>query len=313
MSETFLSEIADQLRNQTPLVEPTPAAAPVEPTPAAPVEPAPAEPVTAPVNPQITDSVTTEAKEWWEQGEAKTAEIAPVNQAEKTESKFDLDDDLKLLAEYKKSGKTLADFVKEYQIEDHAQWNDEQIVKQGLKEFMNLTEEELEQANYEYDSASIFQKKQWAENFKQKFDAKNADKLKQLTANNKQTSEVQEAVAKKYEAELDNYSKEVVGKEVYGLKITDEMASDLKRFINEEFTLQREDGSFDIEKVYSVSLWMKYGKDLVKANITKARNEGKEQVIKEVSNPSKNMTASGRSVGSGLEAAQEAFMAMFPG
>jgi hypothetical protein len=313
MSETFLSEIADQLRNQTPLVEPTPAPAPVEPTPAAPVEPAPAEPVTAPVNPQITDSVTTEAKEWWEQGETKTVEIAPVNQAEKTEPKFDLDDDLKLLAEYKKSGKSLADFVKEYQIEDHTQWNDEQIVKQGLKEFMNLTEEELEQANYEYDSASIFQKKQWAENFKQKFDAKNADKLKQLTANNKQTSEVQEAIAKKYEAELDNYSKEVVGKEVYGLKITDEMASDLKRFINEEFTLQREDGSFDIEKVYSVSLWMKYGRDLVKANITKARNEGKEQVIKEVSNPSKNMTAGGRSVGSGLEAAQEAFMAMFPG
>ncbi len=314
MSETFLSEIADQLRNQTPLVESTPAPAPVEPTPEAPVEPAPAEPVTAPVNPQITDSVTTEAKEWWEQGETKTAEIAPANTpAEPAEPKFDLDDDLKLLAEYKKSGKSLADFVKEYQIEDHTQWNDEQIVKQGLKEFMNLTEEELEQANYEYDSASIFQKKQWAENFKQKFDAKNADKLKQLTANNKQTSEVQEAIAKKYEAELDNYSKEVVGKEVYGLKITDEMASDLKRFINEEFTLQREDGSFDIEKVYSVSLWMKYGRDLVKANITKARNEGKEQVIKEVSNPSKNMTASGRSVGSGLEAAQEAFMAMFPG
>ena len=61
---------------------------------------------------------------------------------------------------------------------------------------MNLTEEEIEQANYEYDSASIFQKKQWAENFKQKFDNKNADKLKQLTANNKQTSEVQEAIAK---------------------------------------------------------------------------------------------------------------------
>ena len=91
------------------------------------------------------------------------------------------------------------------------------------------------------------------------------------------------------------------------------MASDLKKFINEEFTLQKEDGSFDIEKVYSVSLWMKYGKDLVKANVTKARNEGKEQVIREVSNPSKNMTSSARSVGSGLEAATEAFAAMFPG
>jgi len=124
---------------------------------------------------------------------------------------------------------------------------------------------------------------------------------------------MQEAIAQKYNEELDQFSQNIVNKEVYGLKVTDEMSKDLKKFINEEFTLQRADGSFDIEKVYSVALWMKYGKDLVKANVTKARNEGKEQVIREVSNPSKNMTGGGRSVGSGLEAAQEAFNTLFPG
>jgi hypothetical protein len=309
MSEDFFNQIADELRGQqipnaTETVE-----VPAEEQQAA--EPVvPETEVTAQVNDQITDAVT-QTKEWWDEDEKPVAntEVKPIED----KPTYELDDDLKLLSEYKKSGKTLADFVKEYQIEDHSQWTEEKILKERLKEFMNLTEEELEQAAYEYDTASIFQKKQWAENFKQKFDNKNAEKLKQLTSNNKQTTEVQEAIAKKYEVELESYSKEVVGKEVYGLKITDEMSKDLKKFINEEFTLQKEDGSFDIEKVYSVSLWMKYGKDLVKANITKARNEGKEQVIKEVSNPSKNMTGGGRSVGSGLEAAQEAFAAMFPG
>jgi hypothetical protein len=124
---------------------------------------------------------------------------------------------------------------------------------------------------------------------------------------------MQKAIADKYNADLDQFSKSIVNKEVYGLKVTDEMSSELKRYINEEFSLQKPDGSFDIEKVYSIALWMKYGKDLVKANVTKARNEGKEQVIREVSNPSKNMTAGGRSVGSGLEAAQEAFNTLFPG
>jgi hypothetical protein len=63
--------------------------------------------------------------------------------------------------------------------------------------------------------------------------------------------------------------------------------------------------------MYSIGLWLKYGKDLVKANITKAKNEGREQVIKEVTNPSKNMTGGSSVVGSGLEAAQDAFNSLF--
>jgi hypothetical protein len=322
MSENFLSDLADQLRNQqssepTP-VEPTPAEPiVVEPTPTepAPVEPTIVEPTNTAVNDQITDSVTQQNKEWWED-----AEPSPVNPTQTnptpTEPKdvaIDLDDDLKLIAEYKKSGKTLADFVKEYQVQDVKTMTDEQIVKEGLKEFMGLSEEEYEQAASEYESASFFQKKQWADSFREKFEAKNSEKLKQLMSSNAKAGEYQEAVRAKYEAELTTFSEQIVNKEIYGLKVTDEMSKDLRNFVDKEFTLTREDGTFDIEKMYSIGLWLKYGKDLVKANVTKAKNEGREQVIKEVTNPSKNMTAGGRSVGSGLEAAQEAFNNLFPG
>lgn len=307
MSEEFFNQIADELRSSqtspAPVVEP----APVEPTL---VEPTPIEPT--PIEPTSVDNSATDAaqKEWWDNEPAVTQK----EEIKKTEEpQFDLDEDVKLIMEYKKSGKSLADFVKEYKVEDYSTWNDEQIVKSGLKEFMNLSEEELEQATYEFESASILQKKQWAEDFRQKFESKNENKLKELKSSNTQNSQYQEAIANKYNEELTNFSQEIVGKEIYGLKVTDEMSKDLKNFIDAEFTLQRADGSFDVEKMYSIGLWLKYGKDLVKANITKARNEGKEQVIREVSNPSKNMTGGGRSVGSGLEAAQEAFMAMFPG
>lgn len=321
MSESFLQEIADQLRNQNPPADPTPVdpapvdPTPVDPTPAdpAPVDPTPVDPTPvdpAPVNPE------PKAKEWWEE-DPKPADPAPADPTPKPNKEenpvVELDEDLKLLAEYKKSGKTLADFVKEYQVEDYKSWNDEKIVKEGLKEFMNLTDEELEQANYEFESASILQKKQWAETFRGRFEQKNEEKLKQLTTSNVQQSEFQKAIADKYNADLEQFSKQIVNQEMFGIKITDEMSKDLKTFIDTEFTLQKEDGSFDIEKMYSIGLWLKYGKDLVKANITKARNEGKEQVIKEVSNPSKNMTGGGRAVGSGLEAAQEAFNTLFPG
>lgn len=322
MSESFLSEIADQLRSQTPPADPTPVdlapadPTPIDPTPSdPPTDPTPAEPATKAVNDQITDSVTAK-KEWWEDDEPNPpADPKPADgkKTETTQTSDELDEDLKLLMEYKKSGKTLADFVKEYQVEDVKSWNDQKVVEQGLKEFMQLSEEEYEQAISEFESASIFQKKQWAESFRQKFEEKNSNKLKQLMSSNQEAEEYQKAAIGKYNEEMDNFSQSIVNKELYGLKITDEMSKDLRNFIDKEFRLTKEDGSFDIEKIYSVAVWLKYGKDLVKANITKAKNEGKEQVLKEVTNPSKNMTGGGRAVGSGLEAAQEAFNTLFPG
>ena len=304
MSESFMNDLAEQLRStQTPpadsapventAVDPTPAAEPVPAEPVVNTTPTPAEP--APVEPA--------EKQWWEEDTTTTTAANPAPAQEKTEKsepQLELDDDLKLILEYKKSGKTLADFVKDYKVEDFSTWSEDKLVEEGLKEFMNLSEDEMEQAKMEWDSASIFQKKQWADSFKQKFEERNNSKLKELTKSNTQAEEYQKAISAKYNAELDQFSNEVVGKELYGLKITDEMSKDLKNFIDKEFTLQNEDGSFDIAKMYSIGLWLKYGKDLVKANITKAKNEGREQIIKEVSNPSKNMTGGSSVVGSGL-------------
>jgi hypothetical protein len=307
MSETFLQEIADQLRDQNPPAETVqqPAAQTetvVEETPQ--VETAQAETS----EPKV--EVQSEEPAWYEKEEKV---VQTEQKLEEKSLEFELDDDVKLILEYKKSGKTLKDFVKEYKVEDYSSWNDDKLVLDGLKEFMNLSEEEMEQAKYEFESATILQKKQMADTFRQKFEQKNEQLLKQLSSSDTKFQEKQTAISNKFNEELESFSKNVVDQEVYGLKVTDEMSKDLKNFIQNEFTLQKEDGSFDIEKMYSIGLWLKYGRDLVKANITKAKNEGKEQVIREVSNPSKNNTGGGRVVGSGLEAAQEAFNTLFPG
>jgi len=253
----------------------------------------------------------TEQKDWWDSSEEKSESTVSEKTEQKQSEAFEMDDDLKLLMEYKKSGKTLKDFVNEYKVEDYTSWDDKTFVEKGMKEFLNLSDEEYEQAVYEYDQAGILQKKQIAEQFKSRFEQENADKLKQLTQIESKQTEESKALAQKYTTELEDYAQKITNKEMFGLKVTDEMSKDLKNYIDKEFSLQRPDGSFDIEKIYSVALWMKYGKDLVKANVTKARNEGKEQIIREVSNPSKNMSSSSRSAGSGLEAVQEAFNSLF--
>jgi hypothetical protein len=313
MSESFMNDLAEQLRSAQTTPAATEAPQPEIETPAVEtVEPQ----VVAPQTPEAPAAETPKveavdaAKQWWEEEGKNTTTTTTETKAEE-KPQIELDEDLKLILEYKKSGKTLADFVKDYKVEDFSSWSEDKIVEQGLKEFMNLSEDEMEQAKMEWDSESILQKKQWADTFKQKFEERNNNKLKELTKSNSQAEEYQKAVSAKYNAELDQFSKEVVGKELYGLKITDEMSNDLRNFIDKEFTLQNEDGSFDIAKMYSIGLWLKYGKDMVKANITKAKNEGREQVIKEVSNPSKNMTGGSSVVGSGLEAAQDAFNSRF--
>lgn len=316
MPEEFLSAIADELRAQQSAQPENTQEQPAE--PAQTPEEKPAETATENNNPPAEQSVESqepaEEKPWWEQQETNTTSQEPKSETpESKPSEIELDEDLKLLMEYKKSGKTLADFVKEYEVNDFKDWNDEKYVEEGMKEFMNLNQEELEQALYEFKNASVFQKKQWADSFKEKFETKNQEKLKQLTGSQKQAQERAEAIAQQYRTELEAYSESIKNKELYGLKITDEMSRGLKEYIDKDFRLSKEDGTVDVQKMYNIALWLKYGQDMVKANVTKARNEGKEQVIKEVTNPSKNYTNVGKNVGSGLEAVQEAFATMFPG
>lgn len=319
MSEenSFLSDIVNQLNGQEPLVQQNEEQAPQAETAEEPQNQQVEEPQQV-EKPQQTESQPEAVEEeqvekaWYEQEPEAKEETQETPKKESTKAEeFPMDEDLKLIMDYKKSGKTLADFVKEYRVEDYNEWDDAKIVKEGLKEFMSLSKEELEQAVYEYENASVFQKKQWAESFKDKFENKNSDMLKQLSSSSNQAQQEAEAIANKFKNELDSYTNSIVDKEVYGLKVTDEMSDGLKDFIEKDFSFNKEDGSLDVEKVFSVALWMKHGADLVKANITKAKNEGKEQVIKEVSNPSKNYTNVGKSVGTGIDAAQEAFDQLF--
>lgn len=259
------------------------------------------------------ENTDSDQLEWYERTSSNTNDSKKEEKVEPNKTETELDEDLKLLMEYKKSGKTLADFVKEYQVEDFSSWSDEKIVEEGLKNFMTLQEEEMEQALYDYKNSSVFQKKQLVESFREKFERKNEEKLKQLKSSNVDLDAKAQAIAAKYQSELNDYASQIVNKEVYGLKVTDEMSNRLKEYIDKEFSIQRADGSFDIEKVYNIALWLNYGADLVKANVTKAKNEGREQVIKDVTNPSRNMSGGGKLVSSGLEAVQEAFNTLFPG
>ena len=89
MSESFLSELADQLRNQTPPADPAPVdPAPVDPTPA---EPAPVDPTPEPI-PEPNPEPASVDKEWWDK-EGPTPPVDSKSTNEPKETQADLDED----------------------------------------------------------------------------------------------------------------------------------------------------------------------------------------------------------------------------
>jgi hypothetical protein len=101
----------------------------------------------------------------------------------------------------------------------------------------------------------------------------------------------------RFEAEVDSLAKQLSGKEIYGLTVTDEMSSKIKSYLTKEISLNRQDGSIDADLLADFALWKLYGKDIVRTNVTKAKNSGRKEVLEVTTNPSSGKGPSNMSRG----------------
>ena len=261
---------------------------------------------------QSTETESSEApaqKEWYDDDDSEpakpTAETTQTTPAQSepsneqtTTTPPELDDEeVKLLIEYKKSGKSLKDFVQEYNVVDYGSMDDDKILELGLKQLEGFKGDELDEATSEIQTMTLFQKKKLIRDYRDQFEQINQEKLKQLSSYENVQSEAQQATVQRFNTELENVAKSIQGQERYGLKITDEMSTNLKKFVAEEMSFQRPDGSLDVEALLDVALWRKYGKELVRANVTRAKNEGREEILRQTTNPSTNAGSSNASAG----------------
>ncbi len=289
------------LENPTP-AEPTPA----EPTPA---EPTPAEPAPAASEPNEPASNEPASKAWYEADEPASAEPASNEPPSPQTLVEEEDEDIALIKEFKKQGKTLKDFVEQYKIEDVSKYTDTQIIEKALKEFEGFEGDEFDQAMSEVETMPLFQKKKLIQEYRAKYNEMNQEKLKQLSSSSNKTSEKQVELMNRFQTELSQTAEALKGQEKYGLKITDEMSSRINKFISDEISLTRKDGSMDVDFLVDVAMWRLYGKDVVKANVTKAKNEGREEMLRATTNPSTGMPNSNTSPSFSGNDAEDAFNA----
>lgn len=289
------------LENPTP-AEPTPA----EPTPA---EPTPAEPAPAASEPNEPASNEPAPKAWYEADEPASAEPASNEPPSPQTLVEEEDEDIALIKEFKKQGKTLKDFVEQYKVEDVSKYTDTQIIEKALKEFEGFEGDEFDQAMSEVETMPLFQKKKLIQEYRAKYNEMNQEKLKQLSSSSNKTSEKQVELMNRFQTELSQTAEALKGQEKYGLKITDEMSSRINKFISDEISLTRKDGSMDVDFLVDVAMWRLYGKDVVKANVTKAKNEGREEMLRATTNPSTGMPNSNTSPSFSGNDAEDAFNA----
>jgi hypothetical protein len=289
------------------LENPTPA----EPTPAEPIaaEPTPAEPTPAASEPN--DSTDPASKAWYEdEDNSDTPADSKSKDAPSPQTLVeDEDEDITLIKEFKKQGKTLKDFVEQYKVEDVSKFTDTQIIEKALKEFEGFEGDEFDQAMSEVETMPLFQRKKLIQEYRAKYSEMNQEKLKQLSSSSNKTSEKQVELMNRFQTELNQTADSLKGQEKYGLKITDEMSSRINKFISDEISLTRKDGSMDVDFLVDVAMWRLYGKDVVKANVTKAKNEGREEMLRATTNPSTGMPNSNNSPSFSGNEVEDAFNA----
>ena len=105
-------------------------------------------------------SETTEPSEKpWYESDSEDQSVPETTTVLTAASEEEEDEEIKLFKEYKKSGKTLKEFVKEFDLTDYNALSDAEIIQRGLKELENFEGDEYESAVEEVAQMSLFQKK----------------------------------------------------------------------------------------------------------------------------------------------------------
>lgn len=197
----------------------------------------------------------------------------------------------------KEAGKDLSEFFESVKPQDAKLMTDEQLIRYECEKAGITDEDAIEQELDTLSSLTMLQKKKRLDSIRNEIQSENADKLKRYNADTKKVAEDKKVVFNKAIQELDATTNELVDKTIYGLKITKEIAADIKDlYLNRQMPVFNSNGVPDIAASIELAIYRNYMKTLVKANVNAAKTEGKKEVLKKITNPSANNTASSRIV-----------------
>lgn len=213
---------------------------------------------------------------------------------------LDSDEELKLIIEAKKAGKSVFEIVNEVQGPDATKMSVEDLIRwDGKKENLTDTDIQKEIENYQSmrDESPLRARK-----FENELRSARADEQKQLlrkytgnvVSTSREASQKQTESLNKLYAEVAAAKKEMIGKGFFGLTLDENDADDFEKYVKNEFTFQKADGSYDTNKLRLFYLAEKKLKRIHEVNLEDGKAAGVSEVLKEVSRPNLNDDLNGK-------------------
>ena len=160
----------------------------------------------------------------------------------------------------------------------------------GLSE--EEVQEELEKERYKFDDMTRLEQAQKLGDIKQKVIAENQKRLEQANNNPFQQAaaklnEIRKQNIENAQAEWGQMKKDLVGKSMYGLELTQERIDKVEKFIQHPNypPVLNSDGSINMQKTFLLYGPYALRNDVSKAITAKARGEGRDEVYREVTRP----------------------------
>lgn len=270
-------------------------------------------------------------KDWWEDEEAVTSDKEskePIGDNKKVlaelQSQVDeykallSDPEFELFVNAKKAGKNLLDLADEIKPVDYSKVSPEDIRKMQLAELGELTQEEIQEELDQFSSLSKVQKLATIKSYRDKLQADQAEKAKRLSSGLAQTAKAQQERSKQIVAEanseLDTILDGMKGKPYFGLVVDDQIAAGIANYIRNDaksLIIDPTTQKIQVEDMVELALWKNYKKLIVKANVTKAKSQGKTEVLEEYARGSESTKSVRPPVGKTNEESVEEARAIF--
>lgn len=225
-----------------------------------------------------------------------TSSDAPVSATDdyKIHQQLMADPQYKMLVDIIKNGGDLTEVTKTFTVVDYNKMSDEKLIKE-YGALANLTPEQIESEIESLNSKSLLEKKPILDNLRRELSQVQQGKYEQLTAAQQANAKRQQEIAEKALTDITRVKTEMIGKDFFGLKLTEDTANHFDKFAREfNSHMVRQDGTINAEFIRNCY----FGTYLISKIQAAAKSDGKaeatEAVLKEVHRPSENTSAPSR-------------------
>jgi hypothetical protein len=209
------------------------------------------------------------------------------------------DEAYKIIKEARAKGANPLDYIKELAENNVSKLTPEDLYIKKIEKYKDkLTEDQIEEALYKFNSMSAIEQFEATEGIRAELEAAQKEKLSRFESKKEEVPQDVINNIKKFEVELDSLFNKLNGKIYKGVKYTPTLIGKIEKALLEGLISPkayiREDGTFDPVEALEAVQGLKSFRGLMKKNeIETAASQAREEVLKDRSNVSKGVRTTG--------------------